>query len=228
MNNSKIRLFVFFSLFSIGSIAQVKPVLYGGMDYFRDTGFENKSYINFNIGVEVFQWKFFAPEIGFEHYFGIAEGKELLNPADPNARPPAKLDSRFTTDHFSLAPKIKIGNEEAAFVFIPQYNIGKIHSRGDYLIDSGDLYLLEDTQRFSESIAFWSFAAGIEGQFFDSEIIHFSLFLKYNTLNTTEILQKINFPNPGLRSTGGSTQGLGLGLRVYFDVISLFRRNRPS
>lgn len=224
--SKKLYILIFLCFITSASFGQVRPILYGGFDYFRDTGFENNSYNSFNVGAQLFQWKFIAPEAGYEHYFGIAEEKSLLNPADPNAMPPAKLKTSFSTNTFSLAPKLIFGNREASIVLIPQYNFGKIRSRGDLLIDGGDQYLLEDQQRFTENISFWSFAAGVEGQFFDSDLLHFGLFLKYNFLNSKDILREINFQGSGIRSTGGSTEGLGLGFRMYFDFIPLLSKNR--
>lgn len=88
MNFCKLSILIFFIVPGSAVFSQVRPVLYGGFGYFRDTGFENQSYINFNIGSQLFEWKFIAPELGYEHYFGVAAEKELLNSADPNARPP--------------------------------------------------------------------------------------------------------------------------------------------
>lgn len=209
---------------SFGSFAQLKPVLYGGIDYFRNKGYNSNAYINFNIGAQVFQWQFFAPEVGFEHYFGSVNDINEMNPQDPQARPPSKLATRFSTNHFSLAPKMIFGNKEAALVIIPQYNFGKIAARGDLLRDNGNRYLLDDQQRISEPIAFWSFAAGVEGQFYDSEIFYFSLLVKYHLLNSKKVLEQIEF-NHQLSSTGGSANGLGIALRVYFDIFRLLKHN---
>lgn len=210
-------------LLSFSSFAQLNPVLYGGVDYFRNKGFNSNAYINFNIGAQVFKWQFFAPEVGFEHYFGRVNDINEMNPQDPQARPPSKLASRFSTNHFSLAPKMIFGNEEAALVIIPQYNFGKIAARGDLLRDNGNRYLLDDQQSVSESIAFWSFAAGVEGQIFDSEIFYFSLLLKYHFLNSETVLEQIAFDNH-LSSTGGSANGLGMAFRVYFDLFRLLKK----
>lgn len=228
MKHFRTYIFIVFSLLSSAGFCQIKPILYGGFDYFRDTGFENESYSNFNLGSQLFKWKFIAPEVGFEHYFGIAQQKELLNPANPNARPPEKLETRFSTNTFSLAPKLIFGNREASLVLIPQYNFGKISGRGDLLLDAGNQYVLEDQQRYIQSISFWSFAAGVEGQFFDSEVVHFGLYLKYNFLNSRDILHEIDFKDSTLRSNGGSTEGLGFGLRVYVDFIPLLSKNNKG
>ena len=218
-------LFLFsMTLFGFSSFAQVKPVLYGGVDYYRNTGFVSNAYANVNVGAQVFKWKFLAPEMGFEFHFGSPNDLEQLHPQDPNGRPPSKLETRFSSATFSVAPKIVFGNKEAAVVFVPQYNFGKITARGDLLKDSGKQYVLEEQQKVSGSTQFWSFAAGVEGQFWESDILHFSLLLKYSLLNSEEILDQIDVGEPALHSAGGSEDGLGLELRVYFDVLQLLRK----
>lgn len=215
---------VIFMFFSFGAVSQVKPILYGGVDYIRDTGFEGNAYGNINFGAQVLKWKFIAPEIGFEHYFGSPRTREELNPLDANARATSKLETRFTTTNLSVAPKLIFGNDEAALVIVPQYNWGRIKSRGRLLDDTGRQYVLVDEQQFSEPISFWSFAAGVEGQFFESEVLHFSLLLKYNLIDSKSSLENIDFENSPLQSNGGSIQGLGLAFRVYFDVLELLNK----
>lgn len=212
------------SLLSYSSFGQLRPVLYGGVDYYRNTGFLSNSHANVQVGTQLFKWRFLAPEVGFEYDFGSPNAREQLNPEDPNARPPSKLESRFSSRTFTIAPKIIIGNKEAAIVLLPQYNIGKISARGDLLKDTGNRYVLEEQQRVSEATDFWSFAAGIEGQFWESDILNFSLLLKYSLLDSEEILEQINVGEPALNSPGGSAGGLGLTFRVYFDLMELLQK----
>lgn len=211
------------TLLSFPTQAQQNPILFGGMDYYRDTGFQNNAYLNFNLGAQVFRWHFLAPEIGFEHYYGLADENNEVNPNDPNARSPSKLDTRFSTNSFSIAPKLIFGDKEAALVVIPQYNFGEITARGDLLKDSGSQYVLEERQRISESISYASIAAGVEGQFFESDVLHFSLLLKYTFLNSEKTLKKIEIPQSQLNSHGGSSEGLGLSFRAYFDFLELIK-----
>src|SRR5690606_14521636 len=110
-----------------------------------------------------------------------------------------------------------------AFVFIPQYNIGKINARGDLLRDTGRDYYLDEQHRVTNSISFWSFAAGVEGQFFDSDILQFSLLLKYHLLDTQDTFDQIDLENTNLKLQGGSTDGIGVSLRVYFDFLQLLK-----
>ncbi|MCY2686009.1 hypothetical protein [Salinimicrobium sp. TH3] len=222
-----IRNIIFLLLFTLLNFkvqAQIKPILYGGIDYYRDKGFEENAYVNFNIGTQLFKWNFIAPEIGYEHYYGLVNENNEMNPNDPNARAPSKLKTRYSTNSLSLAPKLIFGNKEAALVVIPQYNFGEIKVRGDLLKDTGKQYVLDDQQKISESISYLSIAAGVEGQFFESEVLHFSLFLKYNFLNSSKILEKIEIPQSRLNSNGGSAEGLGLGFRIYFDLIELLKQ----
>lgn len=148
-----------------------------------------------------------------------------LHPEEPNARAPSKIRARFLTHTFSVAPKIIIGNEEAAFVFIPQYNIGKINARGDLLRDNGRDYYLAEQQRVKNSFSFWSFVAGVEGQFFDSDILHFALLLKYHLLNTQDTLSQIDISSNNLKTPVGFADGFGISFRVYFDFLQLIKSN---
>lgn len=224
MVNSKIAFTFIFCIVCFTGQSQVRPIFFGGVDYFRDKGFVENSYVNFNVGSQIFRWKFIAPEVGYEYHFGIVRDNNELHPQEPNARAPSKLRTRFSSQTFFVAPKIIIGNKEAAFVFIPQYNSGKIKGRGDLLLDTGRDYYLAEQQHIKNSISFWSFASGVEGQFFDSEILNFSLLLKYSFINSEDVLNQINLENTRLKSSGGSAEGIGFSFRVYADLLQLFKR----
>lgn len=224
MASGKIILLFFIGLLNFKGQAQIKSILFGGIDYYRDTGFQENAYVNFNIGAQVFKWHFIAPEVGFEHYYGLVNDNNELNPNDPNARSPTKLNTRYNTNSFTIAPKLIFGKKEAALVIIPQYNFGEINVRGDLLKDTGKQYVLDSQQNIFETISYLSIAAGIEGQFFESEVLHFSLLLKYNFLNSEKTLKKIEIHQSRLNSNGGSGEGLGIGFRVYFDFIELLKQ----
>lgn len=218
----KIGLAFLFGSIGVAGFSQGKPVIYGGADYYRNKSFVANSYFNLNVGSQLFQWRFIAPEVGYEYHFGIVRDNNEVHPEEPNARAPSKVRSRFSTHTFSVAPKIIIGNEEAAFVFIPQYNIGNIKARRELLKDSGTNYFLTEQERVSNPINFWSFAAGVEGQFFDSDILLFAFLIKYHLLNTEDTFKEIELKNSDLKTTGGFKDGIGISFRVYFDVLQLF------
>jgi hypothetical protein len=219
---------ILFSTVSFFCAGQSSTSVFGGADYFRNTGFNDNAYLGFNFGSQLFQWKVIAPEVGYEYHSGVVRDHIELHPEDPNARPPSKLSSRFSSHSFFVAPKLKIGKQEAALVIIPQYNIGTLKARGELLEDTGRNYVLTERQEVENDISFWSFAAGIEGDFFDLELLHFSLLLKYHLLDTKNPLRQIDLENSDLLSTGGSKDGLGVSFRVYFKFLQLFNSGKQK
>lgn len=229
-------LFIIVILYNVNSFGQTDtsktappfsledPIIYGGIDYYRNTSFTANSYFNLNIGTQLFRWKFIAPEIGYEYHFGSVRDNNELNPLEPNARAPSMLRTRFSAHTITFAPKIIIGNEEAAFVFIPQYNLGKITGRSDLLRDSGREYYLTDQGIIKNSTSFWSFAAGVDGQFFDTDILHFAILVKYHLLNTGDTFDQIDVNNSYLKTVGGFNDGIGISFRVYFDLLRLLNK----
>lgn len=217
---SKLICTVILSFGSLSCLGQMKPILYGGVDYFRNKDFTSNAYIDINAGVQLFHWHVLAPEIGYGYYFGLVRDQNEIHPEDPNARAPSKLKTRFSSHIFTFAPKIKIGDEEAALVFIPQYNLGSISARGDLLKDSGTTYVLVEQQKADQPVSFWSFAAGVEGQFYESDVLHFGLFLKYDLLDTRSVLSQLDYEGTSLNSTGGSADALGISFRVYYDLFT--------
>lgn len=212
--------FLIFLLTSFSSVAQQHPVIYVGAEYYRDKGFETDSYIGLHVGSQIFQWKFIAPEVGFGTYLGTPAELEFNYIGEPNSIPEAKLKTQFSSYFFSISPKLKFGNEEAALVIIPQYNIGKVKARGDYLVYNGNLYALEERDRSADNHAFWSIAAGVEGQILDVDNLWFSLYVKYVRLNSEDVIRSLQFSNYNFDPNGGSADGIGVGFRVYYDLFS--------
>ncbi|CAL67764.1 hypothetical protein GFO_2810 [Christiangramia forsetii KT0803] len=211
----------FFILNSIHGIAQKHPVLYGGFEYYRHTGFENDAFYNVNFGSQVYQWEFFAPEVGLNFSAGILPEREFNDSPDPNAIPGALYKASFTSFSISLAPKLKFGNEEAALVLIPEYNFGKLYAKGNYFLYNGnERYELEEKQKYSKDQNYWSFAAGIEGQLVNVDHLWFAFYLKYTRLNSKEGIESLDFSDYDFTSGGGSKDGIGLGIRVYYDLFS--------
>ena len=214
---------IFFLGLSFTCLAQKHPVIFGEFEYYRNTGFKDDAFYNVGLGAQIFQWKFLAPEIGFETYSGSPDEINLNYIGEPNSIPEAKLKSRFSSYLFTIAPKLKFGNEEASLVIIPQFNTGKLKARGDYLVYNGNLYALEERQKSSASQSFWSIAAGVEGQFINVDHLWFSVYLKYSMIDSESVLDKLDFSEEDIQSVGGSADGLGLGIRVYYDLISALR-----
>ncbi len=201
--------------------AQTHPVLYGGFEYYRNTGFSNNSIGNFNVGAQVYQWKFFAPEIGYDLYFGALNDQNILNPIDPNAQSLERLEKSFNASLFTLSPKLKFGKDDAFLTFSSKYHIGSVRARGDYfvLMNNGD-YGLQERQKTSAPVSFWSFSIGLEGLALKAESYWFTLAVHYMFLNTDEAFQKLDFSEYNIRTTFSNSSTIGLGLRFYWDAFA--------
>lgn len=215
MPPKKLKLFFIVCFISLSSYAQSGTALYGGFDYFRDKGFGAKAYVDLNVGLQPFQWYFLAPELGFEYYTGSPDAVHFTSSE-------MELHSRFSSSNFSLAPKLRFGNREAAFVLIPQYNFGRIRAKGRLMVEDNRRWVMVEQQKVSAETSFWSFAIGVEGEFLDSDVIYFSLLLKYSMIDSEKILDQLSFEEREVNYAGGSSQGLGLGLRMYVDVFAFW------
>ena len=65
-----------------------------------------------------------------------------------------------------------------------------------------------------------SFVAGIEGQLWDIDNLWFSFYLKYTRLNFEEVMESLDLSARDFKSVGGSSDGIGMGLGVYYDLFS--------
>ena len=201
--------------------AQNHPVIYAGFEYYRNTGFDNNSIGNFNVGTQVYQWKFFAPEIGYDLYFGALNDQNILNPIDPSAQSLQRLEKSFNASLLTLSPKFKFGKEDAFLIISPKYHIGSVNAKGDYfvLMNNGN-YVLEERQKTSVPVSFWSFSIGLEGLAVKTDSYWFTLAVHYTFLNTDEAFQKLDFSKYNIRTTFSNSSTIGLGLRFYWDPFA--------
>lgn len=189
------------------------------MQGFYNKAYENNIYGSFEVGAEVLKYKFLAPEVGVKYYAGSPNDFECL---DFDRNPPigkAKFDSRFKAFIFSIGPKMIFGNEEAALVFLPEYNFGNLRTYKRFYSPNGDTYSLSENIDASQSINFWNFSAGIQGNFFDLDKITFSLLVTYTTLDTEQAFDDLQFKSTLENYNAGSKDGIGLTLRAYFDIL---------
>ena len=213
---------LFFIIVLIGPFsanAQFQPRLYAGAKGFYNKSFESNFYGGFEAGAELFRFKFLAPEIGINYYSGHPNEFEEI---DLESLPPegiAKYDGRFNSFNFSVAPKLIFGDETAALVFIPEYNFGKMKVSERYFQRDGNFYDLKEEVSDSRNHDFWSFSAGIEGDFFSLENIKFSLLVTYTTLNSEDGFEDLQFSETTKNYKEGSADGLGLTFRAYFDIF---------
>ena len=215
----KIYFLLLFILGAISAHSQFSPKIYAGLNGLYDKGFENNLYGSFEFGAELFEVAFLAPEIGVKYYAGSPNESEILNFDQSPPTGLAKFDSRFKSFVFSLGPKITFGNEEAALVILPEFNTGNIRTYKRYFSPSGNSYELSDEIDNSQSINFWNFSAGIEGNFFDLDKVTFSVLLTYSTISTEKAFNDLQLTNTSENYFPGSEDGIGLTIRAYFDIF---------
>ncbi|MCP9201515.1 hypothetical protein MKO06_16515 [Gramella sp. GC03-9] len=215
------RLAIFMALLfcSFFSHAQFQPRLYAGGKMFYNKAYESNLYGAFEAGAEVFRFKFLAPEIGINYYAGTPNEFEKL---DFESSPPqgvARYDGRFHSFNFSIAPKLIFGNKEAALVILPEYNFGTMRVYERFFQRNGNRYELREDISESSRHQFWTFSAGVEGDFFSLEHINFSLLLTYNTLNSEKAFEDLQFSETNDNYSEASSDGLGITFRAYFDIF---------
>lgn len=218
-----LRLVIIILVLSTGfnAWAQNHPVIYAGFEYYRNTGFNNNSIGNFNVGAQVYQWEFFAPEIGYDLYFGALNDQNILNPNDPNAKSFERLEKSFNASLITLSPKLKFGKEDAFLIISPKYHLGSVNAKGDYfvLMNNGN-YGLEERKKTSVPVSFWSFSVGLEGLAVKIDSYWFTLAVHYTFLNTDKAFQKLDFSEYNISTTFSSSSTIGLGLRFYWDPFA--------
>lgn len=200
--------------------AQKNPVLYAGFDYYRDTEFKNNSFGNFNIGSQLFHWNFFAPEIGFEYYHGTLEDRNFRSENFGRQIAGGIFESNFSASFLSFNPKLKFGRDDAFFSLSPKYHVGKVVARGRYfkLNENGRNYILEESQKRSSPVWFWSFSIGFEGLAI-TEKYWFALFLNYTEVSANDAFSLLDFSEYDIKPMGSIPRPL---VSVFVFIIILF------
>lgn len=208
-----------FVLFGISQVAaQKNPVLYAGFEYYRHTGFSEDAFMNFSVGTQLYHWKIFAPEVGFDHYTGSLPDRIIYEGPFENRMPVGNFHHGFSANLFTLNPKIKIGKEDAFLTFSPMYHIGRVNARGRYyLLKDNKRLVLEEEQRRSSPISFWSFSIGVEGLAIQMEKYWFSLTLNYTEIIAGDALSLLDFSEYDINANDITTTTIGFGLRFYFN-----------
>ncbi|MCH4823997.1 hypothetical protein ML462_12530 [Gramella lutea] len=199
--------------------AQFEPKIYTGAKPVYDKGFESNLYGGFEVGIEVFRFKFIAPEVGINYYSGQPNEFERLNFESSPPLATARYDGRFNSLNFSVAPKFIFGNEEAALVLLPEYNLGSIKASERFFRRNANQYDLTEEVSERTSHSFWTFSAGVEGDFFGLDRIKFSFLITYSTLDTKKAFEDLQFSETKYNYKEGSADGLGLTFRAYFDIF---------
>lgn len=210
--------FIFQPLYS-----QKHPVFYAGLDLYRQGSFSDNYFGSFNVGVQLYQLKFFAPEIGYDYLTGSLPEREI------SKEPPSNLGFHdalfrqgFSSSVLTLNPKLKFGKDDAFLVISPKYHIGNALSKASYYTseENNGTYRRKKYQEVKSQISFWSFAVGFEGIYI-SPHFWFGLTLEFTTLDLSNNWNELDFSEYEVKPDSPRTNTIGFGFRFYYDPFSL-------
>ena len=217
-------IFVFLLFLCISQIqAQKHPVFYAGFEGYRHTDFEDNSFGKFSVGSQIYQIKFFAPEIGFDYGGGTLPERSVFG-ENFNIQDPRKglLRQRFKFSVITLNPKLKFGEEDAYITFSPKYHIGRLRGEAAYLEYSGDnnRYIgAKESEEAKIKTSFWSFSIGFEGLQITSKY-WFALSLHYTLVDANNVWDTMEFSSEDAFMQSASTSTIGLGFRFYYNPFA--------
>lgn len=218
----RINLLLFFLIGGFWqSSAQKNPVFYAGFEFYRDQEMKSNTFANLNIGSQLFHWKFFAPEIGFDYYLGSLEDDDIYGKALERPFRKGIFESGFSASLFTFNPKLKIGKKDAYISFSPKYHIGKVYAKGNYygLKEDGRHYALQESQKKSSPIHFWSFSIGFEGLELTGNS-WFAISLHYTEISVKDAYSLLDFSEYDVNHSKINTTTIGFGIRFYYNPFS--------
>lgn len=221
MEIRKIIFWVFLVAISFIAKAQKHPVFYGGMDLYRQGSFENNYFGSLNVGAQIYQFKFFAPEIGYDNFFGKVPDRIITKDGPHFGLPDAVFRQSFRTSVLTLNPKLKFGKDDAFLVISPKYHIGRLKAKASYYVNEYDISIFprKKNQEVKTQITYWSFAVGFEG-FYISPHFWFGIYLNFTNLNVRENWDALDFSEFNINPQSPGTTTIGFGMRIYYNPFT--------
>lgn len=200
------------------------PEVFVEAGIFYEDEFEEKprAYAKFNAGLELFSYKFFAPEVDVAIYTGN-DNRESSNfdITIGEVTDAYQLGRKFNSTIWGFAPKFFLDTDEVRWVVIPKYNFGNVFAEGNYW----DIDDLEISQKVKAIIYFWSFAFGLES-FAEEKNTRYALYLWYSGFNAGKALNQLDFESVGFSKQNYNTRTLGISFRLYYNFKR--KHNMPA
>ncbi|MFK7814498.1 MAG: hypothetical protein AB8B59_18525 [Maribacter sp.] len=181
--------------------------------YFEDE-FEPKprSYSNISIGVELFSYKFIAPEIEIAYFSGNDVSESFNLNIDNGTTNGWSLSRYMEASVITLSPKLFYGDKEFRFVLIPEYNIANIRTKGVYY----EIPQENEIKYARTKNHYWSASFGIEGYAW-SDSTRFGFYLNYSALDAGNALNQLSFDQRDFSPLNYNTKTLGMSLRLLYN-----------
>ena len=187
------------------------------LQIFLDIG-ENKFYSSFGLGVELFKFKFIAPEVSIEYMGGSLENQETTDPENP------RVNLNFTSAGingfiYSAAPKLISSFDDGSAFLIPKFSLAHAEAYAAYFENDGadQYYLRREHVSAKDTFYYLSVDLGIELYLPDSDSWSMAIYLSYTSNPSGKLFDKLEFENYDAYIPGENLETVGLGLRLYYD-----------
>ena len=210
-------LIIILSSISLKGFGQFRPKPFVGIDRTINAGFKNRSYGSLAAGVELFNWKFIAPEVSYEYTFGTLHdvgnySTEIMMDTD-------YLSRSFRSNVLSLGMKLYYGQGLAKVFILPKYSWANTTVKGRYweLTDKGLAYEFKEEQKYSERVEYFQIGVGYEADIFETELVILSFRVFYNSMDLSQLFEQIDFSEQGYPPKEINTESIGLAIYVLFN-----------
>jgi len=208
----------FFFFTSLALFAQIDtPEVYVDFGVYFEDEFEPKPriYSNASIGIELFSYKFIAPEIEIAYFTGSDLSESYNTNLDNGTQSGWGLRRSMEASVIALSPKLFYGDKDFRFVLIPEYNMANIRAKGVY----SEISQKNVVKYARAKTYFWSASFGIEGYAW-SDNTRFGFYLNYSALNAGDALNELTFEQQNFSPLNYNTKTLGASLRIIYSFKS--------
>lgn len=209
---------VFLFLISLSSFAQIDtPEIYVDLGVYFEEEFEPnpRIYSNASVGLELFSYKFIAPEIEIAYFSGNDLSESYMLNIDNGTQTGWALSRSMEASVITVSPKLFYGNKEFRFVILPEYNVANIRAKGEYSeISQNNIVKYARAKTY-----FWSASLGIEGYAW-SESTRFGFYLNYSALDAGKALNQLSFEQQDFSPLNYNTKTLGMSARLIYNFKS--------
>ena len=191
---------------------RIRPFV--GINFYRETNFNNSIIGSLNTGIEIRVFNFFRPQFEVDLMYGKPEPSETFNDSFVVQNVTYRKVSAI---NYSFCPKINIGNSDDSsdgmLIILPRYTCSQVMGSTESYTRSSNQQTPAMAINKSTTTLVHSIGIGI-GFLFDITNTHnhaMAITLNYNGVNLGSALKKLDDS-----STINTSGAFGIGLNIYF------------
>lgn len=210
---SLLLIFLFSGIYGFGQ--KLEPAVYGKVNGFRHTGFEDNGFADFGLGFSLLSNYWISPKIGFKFATGSPSDNVSFLENDGQKLVRTNYNGNFLT----LGAKIRLTKPEEVWLFIwPEYSLGNVTFKSSYFKTENNPAALQLQERtsLSEFYSYLDLAAGIELYMDSNQRFLASVYLVYTLMDIKSGFDQLSFENTSVRSPSEMNSTIGLGLSIEY------------